>query len=618
MSHLGTVRVAGPGSFDALQSTLTNDLRKIAPGRAQYTHLLDRGRLRRRRHHRVVGRRGVASTSCPTRRTPPGCSARSPGEDVTGGRSVLAVQGPAARERVAAVDAAMARVGRFAVATIEYRGRRGARRGHRLHRRGRRRDRDAQRGRRRALRRPPGRGGRAGRARRARHAAPGGRPAAATATSSARRPRPSRPASAGSSAGTRRPSAGRAAVEPSAAAARVAPATRVRHRRAPAAARRAPCVAVDGRGRGRRSPRATSRRSSSAASASGCWRGGPAAGRRGQRRAARPVGRGALSPRCPSWQGGAEVADYLPHTDDEVAAMLAFLGLGVARRAVRHGARRGAPRRRARPRRRAGPSPTSSPSFDALGAPTGPSAATSICFAGAGAYDHEVPAVVRALASRSEFVTAYTPYQPEVAQGVLQAVFEYQTMVARLAGLPDRQRVALRRRDRAGRGAQPGRTARRARQRVLVSAGRAPALARGGARRSRAGTGHQIVEVPAARRRHGLGERRRRRRRRRRGRGLPELARRASRTSRRHAPRADAAGALLVVARRPGRRGRAAHRGRRGAPTSSSARARPSGRALSFGGPYLGLFACTRRPGAPPARPARRRDGRRRGPPRAT
>jgi glycine dehydrogenase subunit 1 len=58
-----------------------------------------------------------------------------------------------------------------------------------------------------------------------------------------------------------------------------------------------------------------------------------------------------------------------------------------------------------------------------------------VCFAGAGAYDHEVPAVVRSLASRSEFVTAYTPYQPEVAQGVLQALFEYQTMVARLSGL---------------------------------------------------------------------------------------------------------------------------------------------------------------------------------------
>lgn len=59
-----------------------------------------------------------------------------------------------------------------------------------------------------------------------------------------------------------------------------------------------------------------------------------------------------------------------------------------------------------------------------------------VCFAGGGAYDHDVPAVTRALAGRSEFVTSYTPYQPEVAQGVLQALFEYQSLVARLAGLP--------------------------------------------------------------------------------------------------------------------------------------------------------------------------------------
>src|SRR5438105_1349524 len=54
-----------------------------------------------------------------------------------------------------------------------------------------------------------------------------------------------------------------------------------------------------------------------------------------------------------------------------------------------------------------------------------------VCFAGAGAYDHEVPAVTRSLAGLAEFVTAYTPYQAEVAQGVLQALFEFQTMIAR-------------------------------------------------------------------------------------------------------------------------------------------------------------------------------------------
>ncbi len=58
-----------------------------------------------------------------------------------------------------------------------------------------------------------------------------------------------------------------------------------------------------------------------------------------------------------------------------------------------------------------------------------------VCFAGAGAYDHYVPAVVWALAGRSEFVTSYTPYQPELSQGVLQALFEYQSMVCELTGL---------------------------------------------------------------------------------------------------------------------------------------------------------------------------------------
>src|SRR5438309_11726806 len=58
-----------------------------------------------------------------------------------------------------------------------------------------------------------------------------------------------------------------------------------------------------------------------------------------------------------------------------------------------------------------------------------------VCFAGGGAYDHEVPSVVRRVAFRSEFVTAYTPYPPEVAQGVLQALFEYQTLLCRLTGM---------------------------------------------------------------------------------------------------------------------------------------------------------------------------------------
>jgi glycine dehydrogenase subunit 1 len=129
------------------------------------------------------------------------------------------------------------------------------------------------------------------------------------------------------------------------------------------------------------------------------------------------------------------VGTYIPHSDDEVASMLSFLGLtsidelfDVVPEAIK--LQRGL--------ELAGGTgePDVMAHMDGYAERNPARSDRLVCFAGGGAYDHEIPAVTRALAGRSEFVTSYTPYQPEVAQGVLQAVFEFQTMVARLAGLP--------------------------------------------------------------------------------------------------------------------------------------------------------------------------------------
>ncbi len=62
-------------------------------------------------------------------------------------------------------------------------------------------------------------------------------------------------------------------------------------------------------------------------------------------------------------------------------------------------------------------------------------AGAELSFLGAGVYDHYVPAVVDAILERGEFLTAYTPYQPEMSQGILQAIFEYQTAICELTGM---------------------------------------------------------------------------------------------------------------------------------------------------------------------------------------
>jgi glycine dehydrogenase subunit 1 len=69
------------------------------------------------------------------------------------------------------------------------------------------------------------------------------------------------------------------------------------------------------------------------------------------------------------------------------------------------------------------------------------SAEDEITFLGAGMYDTYVPALIDMLVTRSEFLTPYTPYQPEISQGGLQVMFEYQTAISELTGLPFARRA---------------------------------------------------------------------------------------------------------------------------------------------------------------------------------
>ena len=123
VSHLGTVRVTGPGAFDRLQAVLTNDLAKIGPGRAQYTHLLDEADASVLDDIIVWwvadDRFDVMPNASNTERV----LAALGGDDVTATRAVIAVQGPAARERLATVASEAAAVGRFRAAEVEVLGR---------------------------------------------------------------------------------------------------------------------------------------------------------------------------------------------------------------------------------------------------------------------------------------------------------------------------------------------------------------------------------------------------------------------------------------------------------------------------------------------------------------
>ncbi len=130
VSHLGTVRVIGPGAFDRLQATLTNDLAKIGPGRAQYTHLLDADDAS------VVddiivwwlspGVFDVMPNASNTERVLAAVAGDSTdgveARDVTASRAIIAVQGPRAREMLTAVAPQAAAVARFHVAPFDWQG----------------------------------------------------------------------------------------------------------------------------------------------------------------------------------------------------------------------------------------------------------------------------------------------------------------------------------------------------------------------------------------------------------------------------------------------------------------------------------------------------------------
>jgi glycine dehydrogenase subunit 1 len=281
------------------------------------------------------------------------------------------------------------------------------------------------------------------------------------------------------------------------------------------------------------------------------------------------------------------VADYLPHTEEDVASMLEFLGMDSLDDLFAHIP--DAVRLSGGLDLEPGMSEPDVAALFARYTSANSAQATSMtCFAGGGAYDHEVPAVVKMLSNRSEFVTAYTPYQPEVAQGVLQAIFEYQTLVARLSGLPVPNASLY---DAATALVEALNMAHGAtgRQTMVISSGVHPHW-RQVARTFARGTGHHIVEVPlrdgvtdwssvdvsdvaavVAAYPNYLGV-------------LEDLAP-AKALAAEHE-------ALFVVGADPVAAGVLKTAGQWGADVFVG-EGQAFGTPLSFGGPYLGLFACT-------------------------
>jgi aminomethyltransferase len=122
VSHLGTVRIAGPQAWSLLQSTLTNDLGKIGPSRAQYTHLLDEADGSVLDDIIVWWVEDESFDVMPNASNTVRVRKALGGHDVTEERAIVAIQGPAARERLAQVSAQAAGVGRFRVTQFSWGG----------------------------------------------------------------------------------------------------------------------------------------------------------------------------------------------------------------------------------------------------------------------------------------------------------------------------------------------------------------------------------------------------------------------------------------------------------------------------------------------------------------
>lgn len=122
---------------------------------------------------------------------------------------------------------------------------------------------------------------------------------------------------------------------------------------------------------------------------------------------------------------------YLPHTDADISAMLDVCGLNSIEQLLEIIP---GELRLSRPYRL--PEQMSEPEVRQFFSRLADECHVMTCFAGNGFYAHWHPAAVASIISRSEFLTAYTPYQPEISQGTLQYIFEYQTIMSRLTGLP--------------------------------------------------------------------------------------------------------------------------------------------------------------------------------------